>query len=412
VDRFIGDIKKSKDSTQIYLALMSLGEIGRRVDLSSHADIQNVILSVFDSTSEDASLSNAASFALGNVAVGNLAKFVPFILKDIKDHPNREYLLLHSLKELISRHSSSSEKINDFSSQLSVVLPLLFQHCQNKEEGTRNVVAECLGKLSLSYPDQLLPKLRELAKSNAVPIRATAVNALKFTITDHSHSIDKALIPIFSDFLVLVQDPDLGVRRFTVLCFNYAAHNKPALLQPVMPKLLPMVYAETKLHPEWIREVEMGPFKHKVDDGLDLRKAAFEWMYQILESCFESLDVPVFLQHLLDGLKDVNDIKMQCHLMLGKLAALAPAAVLETLEALIDPLKATISTKPKDNAMKQDLDSHEEMIRSALRAVNAIARSIPNLELVAKWEDFMKNVVLTNDNRSKYELIQKDAEAL
>ena len=52
-----------------------------------------------------------------------------------------------------------------------------------------------------------------------------------------------------------------------------------------------------------MREVEMGPFKHTVDDGLDLRKAAFECMYTLLDSCLDRLDVFEFLNHVELGLK-------------------------------------------------------------------------------------------------------------
>lgn len=41
---------------------------------------------------------------------------------------------------------------------------------------------------------------------------------------------------------------------------------------PHPPDLLPLLYAETNPHPELIRTVEMGPFKHQVDSGLDARK--------------------------------------------------------------------------------------------------------------------------------------------
>ena len=61
---------------------------------------------------------------------------------------------------------------------------------------------------------------------------------------------------------------------------------------------------------ELIREVEMGPFKHTVDDGLDLRKAAFECMYTLLETCLNRLDIFEFLNHVEDGLKDHYDIKV------------------------------------------------------------------------------------------------------
>ena len=54
----------------------------------------------------------------------------------------------------------------------------------------------------------------------------------------------------------------------------------------------------------------MGPFKHTVDDGLDLRKAAFECMYTLLETCLDRLDSFEFLNHVEDGLKDHYDIKV------------------------------------------------------------------------------------------------------
>ena len=55
----------------------------------------------------------------------------------------------------------------------------------------------------------------------------------------------------------------------------------------------------------------MGPFKHEVDDGLDLRKAAFECMYTLLDTCVDRLDIFEFLTHVQDGLKDHYDIKVR-----------------------------------------------------------------------------------------------------
>lgn len=57
----------------------------------------------------------------------------------------------------------------------------------------------------------------------------------------------------------------------------------------------------------------MGPFKHTVDDGLDIRKAAFECMYTLLDSCLDRLDIFEFLNHVEDGLKDHYDIKVRLH---------------------------------------------------------------------------------------------------
>ena len=37
---------------------------------------------------------------LGKIAAGNLKLYLPFLLKEIQANPKRQYLLLHSLKEV------------------------------------------------------------------------------------------------------------------------------------------------------------------------------------------------------------------------------------------------------------------------------------------------------------------------
>lgn len=49
--------------------------------------------------------------------------------------------------------------------------------------------------------------------------------------------------------------------------------------------------------------MDLGPFKHKIDDGLELRKAAFECMDVLLERCRDCIDMPAFITHLEKGLQ-------------------------------------------------------------------------------------------------------------
>ncbi|XLT88010.1 hypothetical protein HN873_009763, partial [Arachis hypogaea] len=81
-----------------HLVLLCLGEIGRRKDLSAHAHIKNIVIESFQSSFEE--IKSAASYALGNIAVGNLPKNLPFILDQIDNQQKKQYLLLHSLKEV------------------------------------------------------------------------------------------------------------------------------------------------------------------------------------------------------------------------------------------------------------------------------------------------------------------------
>jgi cullin-associated NEDD8-dissociated protein 1 len=81
-----------------HLGLLCLGEIGRRKDLSIHEHLENVVIESFQSPFEE--IKSAASYALGNIAVGNLPKYLPFILNQIDNQQKKQYLLLHSLKEV------------------------------------------------------------------------------------------------------------------------------------------------------------------------------------------------------------------------------------------------------------------------------------------------------------------------
>lgn len=49
---------------------------------------------------------SAASYALGSIAVGNLPEYLPFVLQEISSS-KRQYLLLHSLKEIISKRTTN-----------------------------------------------------------------------------------------------------------------------------------------------------------------------------------------------------------------------------------------------------------------------------------------------------------------
>jgi cullin-associated NEDD8-dissociated protein 1 len=199
------------------------------------------------------------------------------------------------------------------------------------------------------------------------------------------------------------------VRRNALLTLNYIAHNKPILIREVLPSYLPLVYEESKPKPELIREVDLGPFKHKVDDGLELRKAAFECMYTLLDTCLDRVDIPSFIVNLVGGLKDHYDVKMLAHLMLVRLAVVAGPALLEGLDQLVEPLRQTLGSKPKESAVKQEVERNDELIRSALRAIYSITR-IPNVETNHKFEEFLKQSIKTGEFAEKFAAIKAESE--
>uniref|UniRef100_A0A0K8UC02 Cullin-associated NEDD8-dissociated protein 1 n=3 Tax=Bactrocera latifrons TaxID=174628 RepID=A0A0K8UC02_BACLA len=409
--RLLDYIQKTTECNDIKMSfcLLTIGEIGRNFDLSPILSLPQTLIDCFGVCSED--VKSSSSLALGAVAVGSLKSYLPLILKEIEGQPKRQYLLLHSLKEVISALSVTQHGLSQLLPSVPSIWVQLIKHCESSEEGSRNVVAECLGKLILVNPDELLPQLRDALYSNNAIMRAVVVSSIKYTISDQPQPIDHLLKQNLGEFLSSLRDPEPGVRRVALVTFNAAIHNKPTLVRDLLPTLLPFLYSETKVKCELIREVEMGPFKHTVDDGLDIRKAAFECMYTLLEQGLDRVDVKQFLGHVQAGLCDHYDIKMLTYLMTARLAVLCPDAVLQQLDQFVLQLRETCTYKVKANSVKQEHEKQDELKRSALRAVSALSQ-IPNADKNQHFTDFLKTIKDIPELCKIYESIQKDSNSV
>ena len=75
--------------------------------------------------------------------------------------------------------------------------------------------------------------------------------------------------------MTMLGDTDLENHRLALTTLNSAIHNKPELIHSSLPQVISLVMQDTYIKTELIREVQMGPFKHKVDDGLEVRKVSY-----------------------------------------------------------------------------------------------------------------------------------------
>ncbi|KAF9074038.1 armadillo-type protein [Rhodocollybia butyracea] len=364
-------IKPSSKAKQsmVVLSLLIMGELGRFIDMSPQHDIFTNAIEHFSAEQED--IRSAASFAAGNIAIGNLHQFLPAIVKMVQSDAKKRLLSLYALKEVVTHCSTGQlEGVADM-----LWVPL-FENSENSEETTRNVAAACLGKLATTHPSKYLPQLHNRIHDKSPAARATVVSAIRYTFADTAPTYDELLSPLIIDFLSLMADEDLTVRRLALSALNSAARTKSHLIRDHLSFLLPNLYAETVVNQELIRTVQMGPWTHKVDDGLEARKTAYETMYTLLDTCLTKLDLREFLGRVLPGLADDSDeIKVICHMMLFRLSQVAPAAVSQRLDEATPQLEKTMkgATVTKDT-VKQDLERAAELQRSALRAVAALSK--------------------------------------
>ncbi|KAJ4990132.1 TATA-binding protein interacting [Stagonosporopsis vannaccii] len=362
LDQFITELETAQDDKRKCLALVVLGEAALRLGKQSTVD-PNLFIKYFSIKSEQVPL--AAAVALGRAGAGNVSQYVPVILSTMGKQSAPQYLLLHAIKEILQQEDTESEII-PYASTLWQNLVAASQLEDNKAIG-----AECVGRLTIIDPKTYLPQLQGFLNDRKAAVRGMVISALRYTLADTDEAYDEYLRPIVVPMLVqMLNEEDLDNRRLALTTFNSAMHNKPEIILPALDQLLPLAMKETHPKPELIRVVQMGPFKHNVDDGLEIRKSAYETLYALLETAFARLgpiEVSDCFERIVAGIADEHDIRILCNLMLTKLMFIAPDQVHSRLEAIASNFRAVLIVKPKDNAVKQEIEKIQEGGKGVLR---------------------------------------------
>ncbi|KAF2658931.1 TIP120-domain-containing protein [Lophiostoma macrostomum CBS 122681] len=362
VDQFVTELNTADDDKRKCLALVVLGETALRQGSSSKLDPQ-IFIKNFSVKSEQVPL--AAAVALGRAGAGSVSKYLPVILSTMGKPSSPQYLLLHAVKEIL-QHDGTESDIIPYAEPLWQNLVAASQAEDNKAIG-----AECIGRLAIIDPKTYLPQLQAFLGDRKASVRGMVISALRYTLADTDEAYDEYLKPTVIPMLVkMLSEPDLENRRLALTTFNSAMHNKPDIIIPALDQLLPMAMKETVIKPELVREVQMGPFKHKVDDGLEIRKSAYETLYALLETAFSKLsptDLSDCFDRVVAGISDEHDIRILCNLMLTKLMVLTPDQTHSRLEAIAENFRAVISVKPKDNAVKQEIEKIQEGSKGVLK---------------------------------------------
>jgi len=289
--------------------------------------------------------------------------------------------------------------------QQAKVLPILYDNSASEDEGTRQVVAECLGKLAIAHPADVVPTLQERIKDKSPHTRSTVLGAAKFALSvEKLQAVDKALQPILTTFLDGLKDSDLNVKRNAILVADAAIRYKPLLVKSTITPYLPLILAETAKRSELVRIVDLGMMKHEEDHGLETRKAAFELVNHLLDASVDCGKLTEFVTNqLAAALKDTNDVKLLAYATISKLAAIPSGAdaLRSGLDKFVDAFKDTVA-KPVD-PKKAEEALPDEIVRSGLVAIASLAQ-IPG-PVSAKFDELVQSLA-KGDLKDKYAAVQ------
>jgi cullin-associated NEDD8-dissociated protein 1 len=133
------------------LALAVLGEAGLKEGAKSPLK-PSVFTQQFKSRSDKVRL--AAAVALGRAGAGNIPLYLPEITTTMAKGGNTQYLLLHSIKEILQQAGNNSADISRYTKSIWDRLLIASQSEDNKAVG-----AECIGRLAIIDPKTYMPQL-------------------------------------------------------------------------------------------------------------------------------------------------------------------------------------------------------------------------------------------------------------
>ena len=364
------------------LALLCIGEVGRRTDLSTEGTVRESVMACLSAPADETR--TAAAVALGAVASGNPAALLPELLGLAGGAPGAaaqeagaqggRYLMLTALREALLAHLRGG---CDVRPHAGAALGVLLGLCGLEDEAVRNVVAECLGALVVVAPQDAVGGLLGAlggagGAAEGARVRWTLATGLRCAMGGAAPS--DALAAAVGPFLELLGGEDLEVRRAALLLLNSALHHRSGIVAPLLAGLVPVLGEVLGVYLE--RVVDLGPFKHKVDDGLPLRKAAMGCVYTALGSCPEALGaVEALMPRVAAALADKNeDMMLLAHQVLQRACAAKPGAVLAAADALVEPLDKALHKKEKSNSVGHEVERANELLRSAMRTVIAVSR--------------------------------------
>lgn len=147
--------------------------------------------------------------------------------------------------------------------------------------------------------------------------------------------------------------------------------------------LLERCWIDGKPRPNLVREVDLGPFKHKVDDGLPLRKSAYNVATSLLASYPDRIQAKSrFMDFVLQGFTDGEDIQALSCQLLSDLCARKDRpeeTVVAKLGELLDPFDRCITRSIKQIQAKQQVGRANDTLRlyvRTLKSVEVVAESV------------------------------------
>lgn len=96
-----------------------------------------------------------------------------------------------------------------------------------------------------------------------------------------------------------------------------------------------------------------------------------------MESAYTRINPLELFDRVIVGLEDEHEIRVLCNLMLTKLIVLDPEEMIRRLDSIAERFRAVLSFKPKENAVKQEVEKANEASKGVLKVTVLLNNAFP-----------------------------------
>lgn len=291
-----------------------LGEIGSLMSLKDMKDVTQQIMKIMK-TSKEPKTRKIAANALGMVVSGDLSTYVEVLLKALQESKEEiwRYLLTCSLQRTLQVCSANAAKLETLQPYVETLRPLLVNQANTEDEGERNVIGECLGRLGSLNSAESTTLLQSIAQAltnykDSEQQRATMAIALKSAIIYSPNDSCLTQAGVVEEIYSGLEKEKSQITRTELMnCLNLLLTKKVSLVEGEISHIEELVFPHCKTNTELVKKVQIGSMTHVIDDGLPQRLAVYRIMDTLQKDFMWRLTQADFFKALSHGFEDDNE---------------------------------------------------------------------------------------------------------
>lgn len=401
-------IENLNNNTDIYFSLIFLNQVSKSIDL-------NIGLEPFlmQFSSDKHNIANMAVKVVSTI----VSKYPNKYLHEFLDYIRQTIFLESSFKCLsiiLDNIELDIEKTGEiFTLIIEIQKNLTVNINENKEY---EYASKCIGNLVIKYDliESLLLIFSE-CDASMLNLLITIGNTSKYTFINDTF-LDNTNLQLLVKYAEIttnnyIFNNNLLFKEIGIYNLNLILSKKPNVAISLISKILPnIIESEIKANKDYIHTQFIGPYKHKIDDGLNYRKQIYDCIYYLFKTLEDNKNLvflcnikwAVYFNKFFDtGIKDDQSIASICLLITLKLFERDPTIFIQDIgdvdifDNFIIRCRKALNKKIADNAVKQDIEKQNNLIKMIIRFLKKTNMLIENNKIVltanqvANWTSFI-----------------------